>query len=102
MQMLQIFNEFAWLVHVGILDGVKKNQIQGVCWRTINNLTLRVYLFLRQFFLKLNKKRRALICFIELTSILAHAKTQLDQAVKPIYSLNVVKRRRFQFFTMRF
>ena len=24
MQMLQIFNEFAWLVHVGILDGVKK------------------------------------------------------------------------------
>ena len=32
MQMLQIFNEFAWLVHVGILDGVeKKNQIQGVC-----------------------------------------------------------------------
>ena len=24
MQMLQILNEFAWLVHVGILDGVKK------------------------------------------------------------------------------
>ena len=24
MQMLQIFNEFAWLVQVGILDGVKK------------------------------------------------------------------------------
>ena len=24
MQILQIFNEFAWLVHVGILDGVKK------------------------------------------------------------------------------
>ena len=43
MQMLQIFNEFAWLGHVGILDGVKKNQIQGVCWTTINNLTLRVY-----------------------------------------------------------
>ena len=29
---------------------VLKNQIQGVCWTTINNLTLRVYLFLRQFF----------------------------------------------------
>ena len=29
--MLQIFNEFASLVHVGISDGVKKNQIQGVC-----------------------------------------------------------------------
>ena len=29
---------------------VLKNQIQGVCWKTINNLTLRVYLFLRQFF----------------------------------------------------
>ena len=27
-----------------------KNQIQDVCWTTINNLTLRVYLFLRQFF----------------------------------------------------
>ena len=24
MQMLQIFNEFAWLVQVGILDGVNK------------------------------------------------------------------------------
>ena len=42
MQMLQIFNEFAELVHEGILDGVKKNQIQGFCWTTINNLTLRV------------------------------------------------------------
>ena len=31
MQMLQIFNECAWLVHMGILDGVKKNKIQGVC-----------------------------------------------------------------------
>ena len=31
MQILQIFNECAWLVHVGILDGVSKNQIQGVC-----------------------------------------------------------------------
>ena len=39
MQMLQIFNEFALLVHVEILDGVLKKQIQ-----------LRVYLFLRQFF----------------------------------------------------
>ena len=36
MQMLLIFNEFAWLVHVGILDGVE------------NNLTFRIYLFLRQ------------------------------------------------------
>ena len=25
--MLQIFNEFAWLVQVGILNGVQKNQI---------------------------------------------------------------------------
>ena len=33
--MLHIFNEFAWLVHVGILDGVKKNVYK---------------LFLRQFF----------------------------------------------------
>ena len=24
MQVLQIFNEFAWLMHMGILDGVKK------------------------------------------------------------------------------
>ena len=48
--MLQIFNEFAWLLHVGILDGVKKNEIQGVCCTAINNLTLRVYVFLRQFF----------------------------------------------------
>ena len=24
MQMLQIFNEFTWLLHVEILDGVKK------------------------------------------------------------------------------
>ena len=48
--MLQILNEFAWLVHMGILDGVWKKQIQGICWTTINNLTLRVYLFLRQLF----------------------------------------------------
>ena len=26
MQMLQIFNEFAWLVHVEILDRVKKKK----------------------------------------------------------------------------
>ena len=43
---------------------VLKNQIQGVCWTTINNLTLRVYLFLRQFFKNWIKKRIALICFI--------------------------------------
>ena len=30
MQMLQIFNEFAWLVHVGILDGVLKNNFKAV------------------------------------------------------------------------
>ena len=43
-------------------------------------------------FLKLNRKKNSqLICFIELTCILAHAKTQLSQAVKP-YSFNVVKR----------
>ena len=70
MQMLQIFNEFAWLVHVGILDGVLKNDIQGVCWTTINNLTLRVlklkfkilnfklkFMF-TAIFLKLNKKKK--------------------------------------------
>ena len=35
-----------------------------------------------------------LICFIEITSILAHAKVQLNQAVKP-YPFDVVKRRDF-------
>ena len=35
-----------------------------------------------------------LICFIETTSILAHAKMSLNQAVKP-YSFNAVKRRGF-------
>ena len=54
MQMLQIFNEFAWLGHVGILDGVKKNQIQGVCWTTINNLTLRVYVKTEYIYKKKN------------------------------------------------
>ena len=78
-----------------------KNQIQGVCWTTVNNLTLPVYLFFRHFFKKLNKNRIALICFIEITSILAHAKTQLNQAVKP-YSWNVVERRGFYFFNMSF
>ena len=29
MQMLQIFNEFAWPVHVGILGGVKKIQLKA-------------------------------------------------------------------------
>ena len=29
MQMLQIFNEFGWLVHVGILDGVEKKKKQN-------------------------------------------------------------------------
>ena len=64
--------------------------------RTINNLTYRKYLLWRQFnFLKLNRKKNSqLICFIEITSILAHEKTQLSQTVKP-YSLNVVKRRGF-------
>ena len=38
MQMLQIFNEFAWFVHMGILDEVKKKKIQGVCWTTIERL----------------------------------------------------------------
>ena len=28
-QMLQICNEFAWLVHVGILDGLKKKEFKG-------------------------------------------------------------------------
>ena len=74
MQLLQIFNEFAWLVHVGILDGVKENKFKA---------------FVELQFLKLNKKRIALICFIEITSLLAHPKTQLNQVVKP-YSINVV------------
>ena len=50
MQKLQIFKEFTWLVHVGILDVVYK-KIQGVRW-TINNLPLRVNLILRQIFVK--------------------------------------------------
>ena len=29
MQLLQIFNEFAKLVHEGILDGVKKNKFKA-------------------------------------------------------------------------
>ena len=41
------------------------------------------------------------ICFTEMTSILAHAKTQLNQVVKP-YSINVVNRRGFEFVTVRF
>ena len=28
--MLQIFNEFAWLVHKGILDGVKKIKFKAL------------------------------------------------------------------------
>ena len=34
--MLQIFNEFTWLVHVGILVAVKKNQIQVVVEQQYN------------------------------------------------------------------
>ena len=55
--MLPIFNEFAWLVHVGILDGVKKKSISRHLLKYINDLTLRVYLFSDAIFLKLNKKR---------------------------------------------
>ena len=29
MQMLQIFNEFAWVVHVGILDEVLKTKFKA-------------------------------------------------------------------------
>ena len=29
MQILQIFKEFAWLVHVGILDGVTKIKLKA-------------------------------------------------------------------------
>ena len=55
----------------------------------MNNLKLRFYLFLRHFFTAENKKKKriVLICFIEITSILA----QKCQAVKP-YSVDVVKR----------
>ena len=49
----------------------------------------------------LNKKRVTLICFVRITSILAHSKTKLNQAVKP-YSINVVNRRGFKFLTVRF
>ena len=66
--------------------------------RLLNNYKYLNITFLPNFkaiFLKLNKKKRiALICFIEITSILAYAKTQLHQAVKPC-SFNVVKRRSF-------
>ena len=44
------------------------------------------------------KKNIALICFIEITSILAHAKAQLNQAVKP-YQFDFVKRRYLLFNT---
>ena len=30
MQMLQILTVFAWLMHVGILDGVKKIQFKAI------------------------------------------------------------------------
>ena len=58
----------------------------------MNNLKLRFYLFLRHFFTAENKKKKRieLICFIEITSILA----QKCQAVKP-YSVDVVKRSGF-------
>ena len=50
---------------------------------------------LEAIFLKTElKKNIALICFVEITSILAHAKAQLNQAVKP-YPFDVVKRRDF-------
>ena len=100
--MLQIFKEFAPLVHVGILDGVKK--LNSRCLLNNNKyLNITCLFIFEAIFFKTEyiKKRIALICFIEITSILAHAKTQLNQAVKP-YSFNVVKRRGFQFFTMRF
>ena len=47
-------------------------------------------------FLKLNKKKMNSVDLLyrEITNILAHAKMQLNQAVKP-YSFNVVKRRGF-------
>ena len=61
MQMLQIFNELAWLVHVGILDGVKKksNSRRLLNYNKLYHLTLRIYLFLRYFFFKLNKKKNS-------------------------------------------
>ena len=52
-------------------------------------------------FLKLNRKRIALICFIEIISILAHAKTQLHQAVNPIHLL-LLKEEASNFFAVRF
>ena len=54
---------------------------------------MRLFIF-EAVVLKLSKKRIVLICFIEIISILACAKTQLNQAVKP-YSINVVKGRGF-------
>ena len=76
-----------------------KNQIQGVCWTTVNNLTLRVYLFLRQFFKTEWKKNSVDFLYWNNQQ---HSgppkKTQLNQAVRP-YSFNVVKRRGFWFFT---
>ena len=55
-QMLQTFNEFTWLLHVEVLDGV----------------FIYILSIFEAIFLKLNKKRIALIYFIEITSILAH------------------------------
>ena len=49
-----------------LMDGVKKIKLKAFV--ELQQITLRVYLFLRHFFTKLNKKRIALICFIEITS----------------------------------
>ena len=54
---------------------------------------MRLFIF-KASFLKLNKKRIPLTCFIEISSTLPHPKMQLNQVVKP-YSINVVKGRGF-------
>ena len=40
MQMLQIFNKFAWLVHMGILDGAKKIKFKAFVCTFVNKTKL--------------------------------------------------------------
>ena len=67
MQMLQIFNEFAWLVHVGILDGVKKKNSNSR--HLLNNkkqLNITCLSIFEAFFWKLNRiKNSQLIALLK-------------------------------------
>ena len=73
MQMLQIFNEVVSLVHVQILDGVKKKNKFEMFVHELQYITYHyANVYFWGNFLKLNRKKKSqLICFIEITSILA-------------------------------